>query len=170
MRPAAVAVASGLFLVSAATGQAPRVILDEGFTSIDPAVWMPATNGRWQIGLPDRSTITDIDGRTVLLMQSTLTGPERRGYITVGTFPGRAITVEMDFSAREGEGVPIELWVYFPYGDAMIAVGPAAIGKDRLMRMETTASLTTYGPSPVWAGRRWYRLTFEARPSGARAS
>lgn len=166
----ATALAIVFIAASVAVGQAPRVILDEPFDTLDPSAWMPATNGRWQVGAPHAAWTTVIDGRTVLRLRSDLTGPQRRGYLSEAIFPARACLVEVDFYAIEGRGVPLETWIFFPYGDAFVASGPLATGSAGQMQVETTASVFMYPLLTPWTSGRWYRFTARTGPDGVRLS
>jgi hypothetical protein len=163
MRSTAAILLSLLLPAGASLAQAPRLIIDEDFNTLDPALWNEATNGRWQTGAPSSTELTRIDGRSVLLMRSRLNGPERRGYLWLGTFPMRRARIEVDFMPISGPGAPLETWILFPYGDAFIAAGPATSADgQRSHRLETTGELFSYGPPPTWEYKRWYRAVYES--------
>jgi hypothetical protein len=160
----------GLCASLPAAAQRPVVVFEEPFESLAPAVWYEATNGRHQTGAPQEWSIGTLDGRTVLRMESSLTGPERRGFLTHATFPMRRTRITIDFSPLAGEGAPVEAWTLFPFGDALIALGARASGKERDIQLETTNFAY---PSPLaepWEYGAWYRYTLEASATRARFS
>lgn len=148
--------------------QRPAILMDESFDALDPEQWVGATNGRHQTGEPQNWSIATVDGRSVLLMRSALLGPERRGFLTLDTFPMRRTRVTIDFAPLSGAGSPVEAWTLFPFGDALIALGARTSGKERDIRLETTNFVY---PSPLaepWQFGSWYRYTIEAGATRAR--
>jgi hypothetical protein len=161
--PAAILLALGALLHA----QQPRVVLDEHFDALNPAVWTGATNGLWQVGEPQSWQITQLDGRGVLLMESAMRAPERRGFLSLGTFPMRRAHIEVEFCALSGDGIPLEAWVLFPYGDALIAFGAHADGRARSVHLRTPGALYLSGAVP-WQHGRWYRYTVDASATRVR--
>lgn len=148
--------------------QEPAVLLDETFDEFNPARWIGATNGRHQTGEPQHWSIQTIDGRSALLLRSTLAGPERRGFLTLGTFPMRRTRITIDFSPRSGPGSPVEAWTLFPFGDALVALGVRTQGKERDIQLETTGFLYPSTLTEDWEYGVWYRYTIDASATRAR--
>lgn len=148
--------------------QRPVVLMDEEFNALDPAQWVGATNGRHQTGEPQDWSIATVDGRTVLLMRSALAGPERRGFLTLDTFPMRRTRITIDFAPLAGPGSPVEAWTLFPFGDALIALGVRTDGKERDIQLETTNFVYPSPLSGPWEYGAWYRYTMDASATRAR--
>ena len=163
--------AAALSLAASVSAQPNLVIINDDFTSLNTAIWGPATNGPWQAGAPDHTMVTEIQGRSVLRMESRLTGPERRGYLSTPPFPLRSALIEAAFSPLEGDGAPLELWLLFPYGDAFIALSPyASAPGQNVARLQTTGAVHIYGPPPIWRHGSWYRCVLDVRGRSVRAS
>ncbi|MFN0133893.1 MAG: GC-type dockerin domain-anchored protein [Phycisphaerales bacterium] len=146
-----------------ALAQSPRVILDEQFASLDPARWMEATNGPWQVGAPTIWSLSNIQGRNVLRAMSELDGPMRRGFLTIPTFRVRSTLIEFDVLPVSSQGSPAEALLLFPFGDVYLAMSLHATpaGGPAWVRVETAGWADTFPMAAPWQPGRWHTFVMD---------